>query len=153
MGISDYIRGIREAIGHDYLLLSGVTAIPRDSAGRVLLVRTVDFGIWGTVGGAVDPDESPADAIRREVREELGVDFVADEILGAFGGPGYRNTYPNGDRVGYTTVVFGGSINGLPTPDQQEIREVGWFAEGDLAGLEFEPVSRSILTDLGLLES
>ena len=51
-----------------------------DDAGRVLLFRfTPEDGrapFWCTVGGAVDPGESYADAARRELHEETGI--VAD---------------------------------------------------------------------------
>jgi 8-oxo-dGTP pyrophosphatase MutT (NUDIX family) len=40
------------------------------------LVRHAEHGDgWGTVGGAVEPGESPAAAAVREAREELGVDI------------------------------------------------------------------------------
>lgn len=48
-----------------------------DNAGRVLLFR-FDAGdrpaFWATPGGAVDPGESFAEAARRELREETGLD-------------------------------------------------------------------------------
>ena len=42
----------------------------RDEAGRVLLVRPTYKGGWEVPGGAVEADESPLAAARREVREE-----------------------------------------------------------------------------------
>lgn len=48
-----------------------------DRAGRVLLFRFTPAGrapFWATVGGAVDPGESFAEAARRELREETGID-------------------------------------------------------------------------------
>ena len=54
-----------------------VGAIVRDSRGRVLLVRRArppSVGIWTLPGGKVEPGESPARAIVREVKEETGLD-------------------------------------------------------------------------------
>jgi mutator protein MutT len=53
-------------------------AVVRD--GQVLLVhrhpRRRDFpDCWNIVGGHIEPGETPADAIRRECREELGIDI------------------------------------------------------------------------------
>ncbi|WFR71887.1 (deoxy)nucleoside triphosphate pyrophosphohydrolase [Prescottella defluvii] len=60
-------------------------AVIRD--GRLLLAqrtRPVELaGMWELPGGKVEPDESPADAVRRELREELGVEAVAGERIGA----------------------------------------------------------------------
>lgn len=60
-------------------------AVIRD--GRLLLAqrtRPVELaGLWELPGGKVEPDESPADAVRRELREELGVEAIAGERIGA----------------------------------------------------------------------
>jgi 8-oxo-dGTP diphosphatase len=54
-----------------------VAAVIRDGEGRVLLARRPDDrhmgGLWEFPGGKVDDGEAPADALVRELREELGV--------------------------------------------------------------------------------
>jgi 8-oxo-dGTP diphosphatase len=40
-------------------------------------------GLWELPGGKVGPEETEADALVRELREELGVDVVVGERLGA----------------------------------------------------------------------
>jgi 8-oxo-dGTP diphosphatase len=50
-----------------------------DERDRVLLFRFVAGGrspFWATPGGAVDPGESYAEAARRELREETGIDMA-----------------------------------------------------------------------------
>ncbi|KAA1418406.1 NUDIX hydrolase [Mumia zhuanghuii] len=49
-------------------------ALVRDDAGRVLLCELTYKREWDLPGGVVDPAESPADAVVRELREELGVE-------------------------------------------------------------------------------
>jgi 8-oxo-dGTP pyrophosphatase MutT (NUDIX family) len=64
-------------------------AVVLDRAHRVLLVH-FDFGsaeelpngLWACPGGGIEPDESIADGLRRELREELGLEIadVGDPI-------------------------------------------------------------------------
>lgn len=48
-------------------------ALIRNDAGQVLLCQLSYKRLWDLPGGVVDPHESPADAVRREVKEELDV--------------------------------------------------------------------------------
>ncbi|TWE11340.1 NUDIX hydrolase [Rudaeicoccus suwonensis] len=48
-------------------------ALVRDAQGRVLTCELVYKKFWDLPGGVVDPFESPATAVLRELREELGV--------------------------------------------------------------------------------
>lgn len=59
----------------------GAAALFRDQAGRVLLVDPVYRDDWGLPGGAVEAEESPQAACRREVAEELGLDRPTGRIL------------------------------------------------------------------------
>ena len=49
-------------------------ALIRDDDGRVLACELVYKRWWDLPGGVVDPQESPAHAVVREIREELGAD-------------------------------------------------------------------------------
>lgn len=66
-----------------------------NSEGKVLLQLRDDIpGIpypncWGTFGGQVEPGESPEEAIRREIREELHYEFSRPEYFGNFPFDGY----------------------------------------------------------------
>ncbi|WP_135827571.1 NUDIX hydrolase [Halorussus halobius] len=53
----------------------------RDSEGRIALVRNRWSDGWTLPGGAVESGESPAEAARREVREETGLDATVGEPL------------------------------------------------------------------------
>lgn len=104
MGSSDHILWLRRHVGHEMLLLPGVSAIIVNEAGEVLLQKSSDNGRWQTLGGAVDPGEEPADAITREVFEETGLRVRPVCLTGV-----YRTAvvhYSNGDKVQYITTVF-----------------------------------------------
>jgi 8-oxo-dGTP pyrophosphatase MutT (NUDIX family) len=106
MPISEYARGVRHLIGHRLLLIAGACAIIHDSAGRVLLERRSDGGSWGPPAGAVDPGETPAQAITREVLEETGLRVEVAGVVAVLGGADYRFAYANGDLCEYVSTVF-----------------------------------------------
>ncbi|MFL6178329.1 MAG: NUDIX domain-containing protein, partial [Actinomycetes bacterium] len=67
-----YVADLRADVGHRPLLLPAVSVHITDDSGRLLLVHQTDRRQWGTVGGAIEPGESPADATVREAAEETG---------------------------------------------------------------------------------
>lgn len=151
MAISPYIRDLRTAIGHDYLMVPSVAVLARDEAGRLLLVRDAETGGWQTLGGAIDPDETPREAAIRESLEEASVTVRIDGIRDVLGGPQFRLRYRNGDEVGYVPTVFEARVvGGTPTADGEETTEVGWFAEDELAAAALTPLTRDLLAALGI---
>ncbi len=137
-------------MGHDLLLLPSTAVLPRDEDGRLLLVRLIDTGNWATIGGALEPGESPRDGAIREAREEAGVTVELGNILGVFGGPEYRVTYPNGDESAYVVTVFDATMmDGTPRPDGDETSEVGWFRPEELPLDQMGGLTRALVRDLG----
>ena len=145
MGMSDYVRALREKIGTDLLLMPAVGGLLRDEQGRILLVQHVE-GRWQLPGGAVDPGESPDDAVCRECLEEAGIVVEPVALLGAFGGPEYQVRYSNGDEAGYVVTVFElRHVDGEPAPSDDETQAVGWFYPAEIETLEIAPATRSTL--------
>jgi len=59
-------------------LRPAVRVVLVDPADRVLMVRwrlADGRGVWGVPGGGIEPGESHADAVHRELREEVGLDL------------------------------------------------------------------------------
>ncbi|GAB3268345.1 NUDIX domain-containing protein [Micromonospora halotolerans] len=134
MPVSPYIARMRRHIGHDLLMLYGVSAVVTDEAGRVLLARRGDNGRWSVPAGTVDPGEQPADALVREVREETGIEVEIERIGGVATHP---VVYPNGDACEYLNVWFRcRPVGGVPTADGDESLAVGWFAPAALPDLD-----------------
>lgn len=136
MPISTYLRNLRVKIGTDLVMMPAVTVLVFDAQGRLLLAEAGSTGLWMTIGGAIDPDESPADAALRECWEETGFYVELTRLVGAFGGPQYRVTYPNGDVVSYTTIVFEARITGgSPQADGEEATALRFVSQAEAAEL------------------
>jgi ADP-ribose pyrophosphatase YjhB (NUDIX family) len=56
-------------------------AIVRDGQGRILLVDPRYKPDWDLPGGMAEANEAPADAVRRELREELGFEGPIGDLL------------------------------------------------------------------------
>jgi 8-oxo-dGTP pyrophosphatase MutT (NUDIX family) len=147
MPISTYLRWLRNHVGRDLVLMPGVTGIVTDQEGRILLVEDISTGWWALPGGAIDPDERPADAIVREMREELGVEVEPTAVLGVLGGPELTVEYGNGDRVQYVTTVFACRvISGELMADGEELAQFRFAAPNEQAEMLVAPWVRHALT-------
>jgi len=112
MPMSDYVRSLRDRIGHDLLEVPTVSVAVFDDAGRILMVRAIEDGLWSTPGGMMEPLETPADAAVRETWEETGLLVEPTAILGVFGGPECAVEYPNGDRIAWVATLFAARVTG-----------------------------------------
>jgi len=152
VAISDYLRQLRAHVGHDLVLLPAVCILIWDDDGRLLLMQESQTRRWQTVGGMVDPDESPWDAARREALEEAGVEVRLERIRAALGGPGYRVHYPNGDLCSYVSTVFDAVIvRGQPSAADDEVHRVAWFDPADIPALDLDPLNRHLLADADVI--
>jgi 8-oxo-dGTP pyrophosphatase MutT (NUDIX family) len=154
VGISAHVARLRAAVGHELLVLPCVTVLPVDARGRILLAwHAGHTDGWGTVGGAVDPGESSAEAAIRETREEIGVEIRLGRLLGVFGGPDYEITYPNGDQVAYVPAAYEAEITaGTPAPADGELSELSWFTPQELQTSQLSRFTRAVLTETGHLQ-
>lgn len=107
----------------------GVFATILNEAGEVLLVRqNYNERLWTQPGGRVEPNESPLDALYREILEESGHIVEIERFVGA-----YSRTYDD-DLV----LAFLASVRERhPWQPDGEIAAIGFFAPDRLP----EPMS------------
>lgn len=131
MPVPDFLRKLRQHVGHDLLPLVGVTAVVLDDDGRVLLHRRSDDGRWATPGGILEPGEQPAQAVVREVREETGVKIAVERLVTVIGQE--PHTYPNGDQAQFLDLAFRcRPVGGELRIDGDESLDVAWFAPDEM---------------------
>ncbi len=145
MPISTFLKAVREKVGHDLLMMTAVSISIFDADRRLLLGRDAEMAFWTLPGGAIDPNEQPADAAVRECFEETGLVVTLDALIGVFGGPEFLVHYPNGDVTYYTTVAFRGSIvGGSHQPGDGEFSALRYFSQSECESLVMSPSSRVI---------
>ena len=134
MPISPYIRRIRAKIGHDLLLLPGVTAVVVNQRDEVLLQLRRDSETWAPPSGGVEPGETVADTAIREVYEETGISVEPVRVVAVLSGPDYCVIYPNGDLMATVTTVFRCRPLATETPrvNDDESLEIRYFPRAAL---------------------
>ncbi|MEO6725664.1 MAG: NUDIX hydrolase [Blastocatellia bacterium] len=95
-------------------------AVVTDERGRVLLLRHRfrPGGGWGIPGGFLKSGEHPEEAIRRELREEIGLEVAAVEFA-------FIRTLQAYNQV---EVIFHCSPQGKFSPQNHEVSRAEWFA-------------------------
>ncbi|WP_238649608.1 NUDIX domain-containing protein [Paenibacillus piscarius] len=146
MPMSEYYRELRAVTGNGLLMMPSVAAVVRDEQGSILLIRKKDETAWGLPAGAIEPEETPSRALRREVFEETGLMVTPEQVIGVFGGWKYRHEYSNGDQVEYTVIVFECSIvKGQLRSMDGEAEELKFFKEDELPELTM-PYPKKLFT-------
>ncbi|RBQ16477.1 hypothetical protein DP939_29590 [Spongiactinospora rosea] len=146
--IPEFLAALRARVGDALIVLPSVTACVFDDAGR-LLFACHDGGVWAPPGGIIEPDEHPREAVVRELREETGLDIEIVDLIDVYGGPLFRNRYPNGDQVSFVITAYGCRVTGgTLTPDLEEITDARFLAESDLDGLRLAPWTGVALPDM-----
>src|SRR5258708_8101194 len=100
----------------------GVFALIFDDQGRVLLGLRRDIDWWNLPGGGMEAGETVDEALRREVREETGLETDVERLVGVYSKPQKQEVV-----LTFRSRVSGGDLH--PT---EETRESRYFAPGDL---------------------
>jgi 8-oxo-dGTP pyrophosphatase MutT (NUDIX family) len=146
MPSSPYVLALRDKIGHELLMIQSVSVMLFDE-GRLMVAQHRDTGLWVTIGGAIEPDEAPADAAVRECWEETGLLVEPTRVLGVFGGPEFRILYANGDVASYTVTVFEVQrVEGEPCPDGLEVIALRFVSRDEAAALPMSAATRAMVT-------
>jgi len=118
---------------------AGAAAVIERDDGRWLMVRPVYRKGWGLPGGFIDRKELPAEAVRRELREELGIEVDLDPNPWMV----HDSTYRRLDTIFMARLADGTDPDSIAirTP---ELDDIGWFHPEEPPLLEHE--AHDILT-------
>jgi 8-oxo-dGTP diphosphatase len=124
-------------------------------AASVLLCDHRLSGLWLPTGGHVEPGEHPADTVRREVIEELGVPAEFDRefhdrpffltVTETVGGPEVRHVDVS------LWFALAGHVGQNLQPDQREFTQVRWWTAAELSHASLDPFEPHLLRALDVL--
>lgn len=123
-----------------------VAGVLRDGQGRVLLARRppgkADAGLWEFPGGKVEANESALDALRRELREELGIG-IRDGV------PLIRVPVASADATAIRLHLDTWTIRGFDgVPVAHEHEALAWVDEAELDRYPMPPADRPVVAAL-----
>ncbi len=133
----EYAKWLRQYVGHARIIINGTAACIRDESGQVLLQRRLDNGLWGFPGGTQELGESAMDCVRREVKEEVGLEVEPRRLIGIYTSPQFDKVYPNGDQAQmfisfFECDIVGGSLQ----MQEDEVMEIRWFDLNNLPSMQ-----------------
>jgi 8-oxo-dGTP diphosphatase len=118
-----------------------VGAVIKDAAGRLLLIKrghAPGAGLWSLPGGRIEPGETDAEALVREMSEETGLLVEAGALIGAVRRPaGDGRVF---DIRDYAATVIGGTLQA-----GDDAADARWVAAAELSTL---PVTDGLLETL-----
>ncbi len=134
---------MREKTGYQTPKIDSCCAVFRD--GRILLVRERADGRWSLPGGWIDVNESPGEAVVREIQEETGYTTKALKLLAVFD----KNKHEHPPTIYHTYKLFFlcELLGGSPT-HTIETDGVDFFPEDALPELSVTRVTASQIARL-----
>ena len=117
------------ACGHvEYPSLAPAVIVRVEKAGKILLARHVQRipDLWTCLAGYVELGESLEDCVRREMREEAGIEVGEVRYVGSQHWP-----YPNQMMIGFKAQWQAGELRLQP----EELSEARWFDPSDLPNI------------------
>jgi ADP-ribose pyrophosphatase YjhB (NUDIX family) len=124
-------------MGNNILLQVGVKVLLKNKEGKYLLVHRslekypeVKSGRWDIVGGRINPGVSLIDNLKREIKEETGLELIGEPRLIAA-----QDIIPKPDRH-IVRLTYVGEADGGVVLDTEENDQCRWYTMDEVMKLE-----------------
>lgn len=85
----------------------GVAGVVRDAQDRILLHRRRVGGGWAPPSGSLEAGEGLHAGLRRELREETGLEVDIERLVGIYSDPAFQIVhYPDGSVIQFVTCLL-----------------------------------------------
>jgi 8-oxo-dGTP diphosphatase len=124
-----------------------VGGIVKDERGRLLLIKRghePGAGLWSLPGGRIEPGETDAEALVREMHEETGLLVEPGPLVGQVQRPGLNGAVI--DIRDYAATIAGGTLRA-----GDDAADARWVDIADLGSLATTDGLIEALTDWGVL--
>ncbi len=124
-----------------YPRLSPAVIVQITRGDQILLARNANFrgGFYSVLAGFVEPGETLEGTVRREIREEVGLEVEAIRYFASQSWP-----FPNSLMLGFTAQWASGEI----TVDPRELAAADWFSASALPDIPPPPsIARALIDD------
>jgi ADP-ribose pyrophosphatase YjhB (NUDIX family) len=123
-------------------IVPAASAVVTDRAGRILMHRRTDSGLWSIPGGGMEVGETVRQTVVREVAEETGLKVEPDRLVGIYSDPRHVIAYTDGEARQEFSICFACRLVGGELLERtDESLEVGFFSPERTAEM---PVHASI---------
>jgi 8-oxo-dGTP pyrophosphatase MutT (NUDIX family) len=123
-------------------IVPATSAIILNPDGEILLQQRSDNTLWALPGGTMEPGESVAQCIIREVKEETGLDVQPEYIIGIYSNPAHVVAYSDGEvRQEFSICFFCMLLHGEIQMSNESF-EVRFFPLKEVQQLKMHPSIR-----------
>ena len=127
-------------------IVPAVSAVVRHDQ-QVLLQQRSDNGKWSLPGGNMDIGESVLEAIKREVKEETGLEITVDRISGVYSDPNHVIAYTDGEvRQQFSLCFVAEAVSGQLRISDESFA-ISWVQIDKLDDYDIHPAQRVRIAD------
>lgn len=145
--MKNYIQKLREKIGNEKFIHPAARIIIENDKNEFLFITKKDNGALGIPAGGFEENETIEECIKREVKEETGLDIIDMNVIGISSKPNIEFVeYPNGDKIQYFTIEFYSNQweGKLKINDKTEIKSVQFMSAENVEKLPLNELSTFI---------
>ncbi|MGI9058279.1 MAG: NUDIX domain-containing protein [Ktedonobacteraceae bacterium] len=123
-------------------LIPAASAVVMNNEGKILLHRRSDSNTWSLPGGTMEIGESISETVKREVKEETGLDIEPEYIIGIYSNPEHIVAYSDGEVRQEFSICFSCKIVRGNLKVSEESFELAFFTPQEIEQLNMHEAMR-----------